>query len=177
MCRSTLMHCGIIISHQRYLNKSAFSLLRWLLHGAPAARRLQRARSCRSMSPARRALSSKPAARRRCCRSMGQTDRPTDGQTDARPLHKPCSAYWGSTVSTDDRPTQQLDHHEHHQPDSTYYLPRMGQRSIAMSMSVRLCPRLSVYYAGSVNNIAVSHWTLETDDTTVHVMTSRESIV
>jgi len=55
------------------------------------------------------------------------------------------------------RPTQQLDHHEHHQPDSTYYLPRVGQRSIAMSMSVRLCPRLSVYYAGSVNNIAVSH--------------------
>ena len=101
MCRSPLMHCGIIISHQRYLNKSAFSLLWWLLHGAPAARRLQRARSCRSMSPARRALSSKPAARRRCCRSMGQTDRPTDGQTDARPLHKPCSAYWGSTVSTD----------------------------------------------------------------------------
>jgi len=173
MCRSPLMHCGIIISHQRYLNKSAFSLLRWLLHGAPAARRLQRARSCRSMSPARRALSSKPAARRRCCRSMGQTDRPTDGQTDARPLHKPCSAYWGSTVSTDAAAGPPWT-----SSTGFYLLPAPdGQRSIAMSMSVRLCPRLSVYYAGSVNNIAVSHWTLETDDTTVHVMTSRESIV
>jgi len=34
------------------------------------------------------ALSSKPAACRCCCRSMGQTDAPTD----ARPLNRPCSA-------------------------------------------------------------------------------------
>jgi len=33
-------------------------------------------------------LSSKPAARCCCCRSMGQTD----GRTDTRPLHSPCSA-------------------------------------------------------------------------------------
>ena len=45
-------------------------------------------RRFRSISPARTALSSKPAARR-CCGRMGQTD----GQTDARPLHRPCSAH------------------------------------------------------------------------------------
>ena len=32
---------------------------------------------CRSISPARAALSSKPAARRCCCRSTGETDRQT----------------------------------------------------------------------------------------------------
>jgi len=43
----------------------------------------------------RTALSSKPAARRCCCRSMGQTD----GLTDARPFHRPCSAYYAGSVS------------------------------------------------------------------------------
>ena len=43
--------------------------------------------------PARRALSSKPVARRSCCRTMGQTTNGrTDRQTDARPFHRPCSA-------------------------------------------------------------------------------------
>jgi len=43
------------------------------------------------------ALSSKPAARRRCCRSTGQTDGRTDGRTDTRQLHRPCFAcYAGS---------------------------------------------------------------------------------
>jgi len=37
------------------------------------------ARGYQSISPARRALSSKPAARRCCCGSTGQTDRRTDG--------------------------------------------------------------------------------------------------
>jgi len=42
-------------------------------------RRLQHgARSYRSISTARMALSSKPAGRRCCCRSMGQTDGRTD---------------------------------------------------------------------------------------------------
>jgi len=50
---------------------------------APAARRPQRARSHRSigLSLALRALSSKPAARRCCCRSTGQTDGRTDGHS------------------------------------------------------------------------------------------------
>jgi len=40
------------------------------------------ARRSQLISPARTAFSSKPAARRCCCRSMGQTD----GQTDGRAL-------------------------------------------------------------------------------------------
>ena len=48
------------------------------------------ARSYRSISPVRMALSSKPAASRCCCRSMGQTD----GRTDARPFRRSCSAYY-----------------------------------------------------------------------------------
>ena len=50
-----------------------------------AAPLLLGARRCRSLSPARMALSSKPAARR-CCSWR------TDGLTDARPFHRPCSA-------------------------------------------------------------------------------------
>jgi len=46
--------------------------------GAAAARR------CPSISFARTALSSKPAARRCCVRLMGQTDGRTDGRTPDR---------------------------------------------------------------------------------------------
>ena len=42
--------------------------------------------------PACRTLSSKPAARRSGCRTMGQTD----GRTDARPLRRPCCAYYAA---------------------------------------------------------------------------------
>ena len=65
-------------------NKSVFSLLRRLStwryrHFLLSARAYWTARcSSRSISPAGRALSSKPAASRRCCRSMGQTDGCTD---------------------------------------------------------------------------------------------------
>ena len=74
------------------INKSLLSLLRrlstWrcphslMSTGAPAARRPQRARSYRSISSAHRTLSSKPAGRRCCCWSTGQTDGRTDRQTD-----------------------------------------------------------------------------------------------
>jgi len=43
------------------------------------------------------ALSSKPADRRCCCRSMGQTD----GRTDSRSLHRPCSAYYTGSVNNE----------------------------------------------------------------------------
>jgi len=46
------------------------------------------ARGCRSISPVRRALSSKPTGRCCCCWSVGQID----GRTDAKPLHRPFSA-------------------------------------------------------------------------------------
>jgi len=65
-------------------NKSVFSLLRRLStwryrHFLLSARAYWTAQcSNRSISPAGRALSSKPAASRRCCRSMGQTDWCTD---------------------------------------------------------------------------------------------------
>jgi len=52
--------------------------------------------SIRLMSPVRGALSIKLAARRCCCRPMGQTD----GQTDAGPFHRPCSAYYVGSVNT-----------------------------------------------------------------------------
>ena len=45
--------------------------------------------SCRLISTACRMLSSKPTGRRFCCRLMGQTD--------AQPLHRPCSAYYAGT--------------------------------------------------------------------------------
>ena len=60
--------------------------------GAAAAGR-PGSRRCRSITPARTALSSKPAAHRCCGRMMGQTD----GRTDARPFHRPRSAYYASS--------------------------------------------------------------------------------
>ena len=45
-------------------------------------------RRCRSISPARTALSSKPAACRGCGRVTGQTDRQADGQADGRTLDR-----------------------------------------------------------------------------------------
>ena len=45
----------------------------------------------RSIYPAR----CKPAARRCCCQSMGQTDR----RTDDGPFHRPCSAYYAGSVN------------------------------------------------------------------------------
>jgi len=57
-----------------------------------AERRLLRsagARRCRPICPARGALSSKLAARRSGCRTMGQTD----GRTDVGPLRRACCAY------------------------------------------------------------------------------------
>ena len=88
--------------------KSVFSLVRsavnMTLSAFAAERRaaaplLLGARRCRSIFPARTALSSKPAARRRCGRMMGRADRQTDRQTDAQPLHRPCSAYYAGSVN------------------------------------------------------------------------------
>ena len=54
------------------------------------------------MSPARRAHSSKRIAAACGVRMTGQTgtDGQTDGQTDARPLHIPCFAYYASSAIT-----------------------------------------------------------------------------
>ena len=51
-----------------------------------------RPRRCRSLSPARTALSSKLATRRYCGRMMGQTNGRTDRWTNTQPLHGPCCA-------------------------------------------------------------------------------------
>ena len=59
-----------------------------LAHLAAERRCSHCARSCRSVSSARRALSSKPAGRRCCRRSMGQKDT----RTDVQPLYRSCSA-------------------------------------------------------------------------------------
>jgi len=58
--------------------------------GAVAAER----RRCRSICPGREALRSKTAAA-----VVRQWDRQTDGRTDARPLHRPCSTYYAGSVS------------------------------------------------------------------------------
>jgi len=68
------------------------------LHGARNTARLLQVRrtgNSWSMSPVRGALSSKPAARRCCCRSTGQTG----GQTDAWPFSRPCFAYYAGIVN------------------------------------------------------------------------------
>jgi len=58
---------------------------------------LQSAGACyRSISPARRVLSSKPAARRPV---VDRWERQTDGRMDARPFRRPCSAYYAGSVN------------------------------------------------------------------------------
>ena len=53
-------------------------------------------RSYRSISSAHRALSNKPQA---AVAGVKRRDRRTDGRTDARQLHRPCSAYYAGTVN------------------------------------------------------------------------------
>jgi len=58
---------------------------------------LQSAGACyRPMSPARRVLSSKPAARRPV---VVRLERQTDGRMDARPFRRPCSAVCGHMLT------------------------------------------------------------------------------
>ena len=57
-------------------------------------RRCWRAPCCRSISPAGTALSSKPAAA-----ADGRTDKQTNGWTDARQFHRPCFAYYASSIT------------------------------------------------------------------------------
>ena len=52
-------------------------------------------------SPGRRAHSSKPAAAACGGRMTGQMDRQTDGRTDTRQFHRPCSEYYASNVNED----------------------------------------------------------------------------
>ena len=63
-----------------------------------AALLLPGARRCRSISFARTALSSKPAARRCCCVWDRLTDEQTGGRTDTGPFYRPCSAYYARSV-------------------------------------------------------------------------------
>ena len=63
-----------------------------LAFAAERRRLLHGARSYRSISPVRTALSSKPAPLLLSSRSIGQTDRQTDGRTDNRYIET-CSAF------------------------------------------------------------------------------------
>ena len=56
-----------------------------------------RARIYRSISVADAGAQQQPAGRHCCCRSMGQTD----GRTDARPLHRPCSICIAGSANED----------------------------------------------------------------------------
>jgi len=49
------------------------------------------------ISPARAALSRKPAGGRCCCRSTGQTDVRSRRRTGTQELHEPCSAYYAGS--------------------------------------------------------------------------------
>ena len=89
-------------------NKSVFNFLRtlttWHCPHSPAARCCWAPGSNRSISPAGRALSNKPAAAACDGRMMGQTDRQTgDKWTDARQLHKPCAAYYVVSAKSTNR--------------------------------------------------------------------------
>jgi len=75
-------------------NKSLFSLVPRLSTRHCPHLPLSAVAYYRSISPARGALSSKPAARRCCCRSMGQTD----GRTLDRFI-RPCSTYCAGSVN------------------------------------------------------------------------------
>jgi len=86
-------------------NKSALNLLRrlstWrephlLLSAGAAARRPQRIRSYRSTSPTHIGLSN-PAGRRCYWRSMGQTDRRTDGRTPDRYMDPTPHTTWSAS--------------------------------------------------------------------------------
>ena len=61
-----------------------------------AAPVLLAAHCCWSISPARTTLSSKPAACRCCCQWW-------ERQTDAWPLHRPCSTYYSDSVNYSSR--------------------------------------------------------------------------
>jgi len=87
---SKYLFCSLNFRRNCILNVLELNLL--LLCGRVAAK--LSAGTC-YRSPACRALSSKPVGGRCCCRSMGQTDR----RTDARPFHRPCSAYYASSVN------------------------------------------------------------------------------
>jgi len=87
-----------------------FSLLRRLstlydAAGCDAAPLLLHARNNQSISPAHRALGSKPAARRYYCRSMGQTDGRTDGWTDRQTDIDPAPhTMWAASLMFDAKP-------------------------------------------------------------------------
>jgi len=91
LSRSRVAECCRLKGTQRY-QKHAVLRAPCLAHRAPLL--LSAGPCCLSISPARGTLSSKPAGGRCCCRSTGQTD----GQTDARPFHKPCSGCYAGSV-------------------------------------------------------------------------------
>ena len=74
--------------------------------GATAVERRQC--SNRSISPARRAHSSKPGATACGGRMVGRTDRETDGRTDAQQLHRPCCAFYAGNASKRNAPVSTL---------------------------------------------------------------------
>ena len=78
-----------------FTNKFVFSLVSRLLTRHYPHLLLSAGACYRSISRVRGSLSSKPAASRCCCRSMGHTDR----WTDARLFHRPCSAYYAVSVN------------------------------------------------------------------------------
>jgi len=83
-CRFAVSFRVRLISHkllQNSYNKPVFSLLRWLSTWRCPHFLLSAFACYRSLSLARGALSSKPATRSCCCRSMGQIDGRIDGRS------------------------------------------------------------------------------------------------
>jgi len=72
----------------------ATSICCWARRGACST--APAARPQLSIPSARMALNSKPTGRHGCCRSMEQTD----GRTDTRPSHQPCSEYYAGAAPT-----------------------------------------------------------------------------
>ena len=85
LCWASYVSC----QHDNARNLLLCAVLRCCCNWAPGDRH------CRLTSPAGTALSSKPAT----AECGDRTDRQADGQTDARQFHRPCFAYYASSVT------------------------------------------------------------------------------
>jgi len=95
-----IAHISVYSYRNASANKSVFSCLRTLTTWhCPHLQAARRCCSCRSISPIRRARSSKRAAAGLLLRARAGRDGRTDGQTDTAPFHRHCSANYAASAN------------------------------------------------------------------------------